>query len=80
MSYLWLCVHHLPISFRVTSGSGLAAIHRSWFDAKTWFTDGRDKAAIIAEIHRSEMHLIQQYEEALSESKFLTEKASHVLQ
>jgi uncharacterized protein (TIGR02284 family) len=64
----------------VTSGSGLAAVHRSWVDVKAWFTDGREKAAIIAEICRGETHLIQEYEAALLEDEYLTDKVRQVLQ
>ena len=69
MGYLLLFVHYLLISFRVTSGSGLAATRQAWIDVKAWLNDGRDKAAILAEIHRSEAHLMQQYAIILQEPK-----------
>jgi uncharacterized protein (TIGR02284 family) len=51
----------------VQSGSTLAAAHRTWIDVKSWFTDGRDRSAIIAEVHRGEAYLILQYEAAIQD-------------
>ncbi|CAF1401092.1 unnamed protein product [Rotaria sordida] len=51
----------------VTSGSALAAAHRTWIDVKSWFTDGRDKAAIVSEVHRGENVLIKLYESAIED-------------
>jgi hypothetical protein len=45
-----------------------------------WFTDGRSKTSIVAEIHHSETDLIHQYEVALSEPKLLNEAVRQVLQ
>jgi uncharacterized protein (TIGR02284 family) len=73
-------VHHLSTPFRVTSGSRLAAAHQVWIDAKAWFTDGQDRAVIIAEVHRCETHLIQQYLTTLSEPAHLSDKFWRVLQ
>ncbi|CAF3840681.1 unnamed protein product [Rotaria sp. Silwood1] len=64
----------------VTSSSGLGTAHQTWVDVKAWSTDGRGKAAAVAEVHRSETHLIHQYEVALSEAKLLNEKVREVLQ
>jgi len=51
----------------VTSGSTLAAAHRTWIDVKSWFTDGRDRSAIISEVHLGEAYLIKQYELAIED-------------
>ncbi|CAF1068200.1 unnamed protein product [Rotaria sp. Silwood1] len=51
----------------VTSGSALAAAHRTWIDVKSWFTDGRDKAAIVTEVHHGENVLIKLYESAIED-------------
>ncbi|CAF4287056.1 unnamed protein product [Rotaria sp. Silwood2] len=51
----------------VTSGSALAGAHRTWIDVKSWFTDGRDKAAIVTEVHRGENVLIKLYETAIED-------------
>lgn len=50
------------------SGSALAAAHRTWIDVKAWFTDGRDKAAIVTEVHRGENVLITFYQSAVDDS------------
>jgi uncharacterized protein (TIGR02284 family) len=52
---------------RVKSGSALAAAHRTWIDVKSWFTDGRDKAAIVIEVHRGEDVLIKTYQSAVDD-------------
>jgi hypothetical protein len=70
---------HSSTPFRVTSGSNLPAVHRWWADVKAWFTEDGDKAAIVADIHHGEIHLIQQYEDALSEHELLTETVTQVL-
>ena len=49
-------------------------------DVKAWFNDGLDKAAIFAEVHRGEAHLIRHYVAALSEPKHLTDKLWRLLQ
>lgn len=55
-------------------------MHDSWTDVKAWFNDGLDKAAIFAEVHRGEAHLIIHYLTALSEPEHLTDKVWRVLQ
>lgn len=57
----------MNIFSRVQSGSTLGAVHRTWIDVKSWFTDGRDKSAIIAEVHRGEETLIKGYEAAIED-------------
>ncbi|CAF3597659.1 unnamed protein product, partial [Rotaria sp. Silwood2] len=52
----------------IKSGSAIAAAHRTWIDVKTWFTDGRDKSAIAAEVHRGEQILIRFYEVAIEDA------------
>ncbi|CAF4159907.1 unnamed protein product [Adineta steineri] len=52
----------------IKSGSPLAAAHRTWIDVKAWFTDGRDKSAIISEVHLGEEALIKLYETAIEDS------------
>ncbi|CAF1535165.1 unnamed protein product, partial [Adineta steineri] len=42
--------------------------HRTWIDVKAWFTDGRDKSAIISEVHLGEEALIKLYETAIEDS------------
>jgi len=51
----------------VQSGSTLAAAHRTWIDVKSWFTDGRDKSAIVSEVHLGEAALIKLYESAIND-------------
>jgi len=51
----------------VQTGSALAAVHRTWIDVKSWFTDGRDKSVIVAEVHRGEAVLIKLYESAIDD-------------
>jgi hypothetical protein len=34
---------------------------------KSWFTDGRDKSAIVAEVHRGEEALITLYQNAIED-------------
>ncbi len=53
--------------FRIKEGSTLAAAHRTWIDVKSWFTDGRDRSAIVAEVHRGEAVLIRLYETAIGD-------------
>ena len=57
--------------FRVKSGSAIAAAHRRWMDVKAWFTDGRDKQAIVTEVHRGEEVLIKFYESAIEDANLL---------
>ena len=57
--------------FRVKSGSAIAAAHRTWIDVKAWFTDGRDKQAIVTEVHRGEEVLIKFYESAIEDANLL---------
>jgi uncharacterized protein (TIGR02284 family) len=45
----------------------LAAAHRTWIDVKSWFTDGRDKSAVVAEVHLGEGVLIKLYETAIGD-------------
>ena len=52
---------------RVQTGSTLAAAHRTWIDVKSWFTDGRDKSAIVTEVHRGEEALIKLYQTAIED-------------
>ncbi len=80
MSSLSLSVIYLSTPFRVATGTGVSPAHQTWTDVKAWSTDGRGKAAIVAEVHRDETLLIQQYEAALSEAEHLTDKVRHVLQ
>jgi uncharacterized protein (TIGR02284 family) len=58
----------ISLIFRVQSGSTLAAAHRTWIDVKSWFTDGRDKSAIITEVHLGEETLIKLYQTAIKDS------------
>ena len=53
---------------REQTGSTLAAVHRTWIDVKSWFSDGRDKSAIVTEVHRGEETLIKLYENAIEDS------------
>ncbi|CAF1331693.1 unnamed protein product [Adineta ricciae] len=55
----------------VKSGSAIAAAHRTWIDVKAWFTDGRDKQAIVTEVHRGEEVLIKFYESAIEDANLL---------
>ncbi|CAF0743058.1 unnamed protein product [Adineta ricciae] len=55
----------------VKSGSALAAAHRTWIDVKAWFTDGRDKSAIVSEVHKGEAVLIKLYETAIEDQDIL---------
>jgi len=55
----------------VKSGSTLAAAHRTWIDVKSWFTDGRDKSAIVTEVHNGEAVLIKLYEAAIEDHDIL---------
>ncbi|CAF1047978.1 unnamed protein product [Rotaria magnacalcarata] len=64
----------------VTSSSGLGKAHKTWINVKAWFTDGRSKALAVAEVHRGETTLIDQYETVLSECKILDEAIRQVLQ
>jgi uncharacterized protein (TIGR02284 family) len=57
--------------FRITSGSAIAAAHRTWIDVKAWFTDGKDKSTIATEVHRGEAILIKFYETALEDSNIV---------
>ena len=57
--------------FSVKSGSALAAAHRTWIDVKAWFTDGRDKSAIVSEVHKGEAVLIKLYETAIEDQDIL---------
>ena len=77
---LFLSVLYLSVLFRVTSGSAVESIHDSWMNVKAWFNDGLDKAAIFAELHRGETHLIDHYITALSEPEHLTDKVWRILQ
>jgi uncharacterized protein (TIGR02284 family) len=54
--------------FRVQSGSIVGAAHRTWIDVKSWFSDGQDKSAIVAEVHRGEEILIKFYEMAIEDT------------
>ena len=80
MSFFSLSVLHLSTSSRAASGSTIETAHDSWIDVKAWFTDGLDKAAVFAEVHRGEAHLIHHYEAVLSEPKHLTDKLWRLLQ
>lgn len=64
--------------FRIKSGSALAAAHRTWIDVKSWFTDGRDKQAIITEVHRGENVLITFYQSAVDDTS-ITPKVRDLL-
>ena len=64
----------------MTSGSAAETAYDSWIDVKAWFNDGLDKAAIFAEVHRGEAHLIRHYIAALGEPKYLTDKVWRLLQ
>jgi hypothetical protein len=57
--------------FRVQSGSTLASAHRTWIDVKAWFTDGRDKSAIVTEVHRGEEALITLYQSAIDDPNII---------
>ena len=57
--------------FRITSGSAIAAAHRTWIDVKAWFTDGRDKSVIITEVHRGEEILIEFYRAAIEDPNLI---------
>ena len=82
MSFISLSLYvcHLSTASRVTSGSNHATAHQAWIDIKAFFTAGRDKAAIVTEVYRCEVNLIQQYEVALSEPEYLTDNVCQVLQ
>ncbi|CAF1389293.1 unnamed protein product [Rotaria sordida] len=65
----------------VTSGSNLETAHHIWMDFKKCLvSDGLDEAEILAEVHRSEAHLIEHYIAALSEPEHITDKVWRVLQ
>jgi uncharacterized protein (TIGR02284 family) len=61
----------LNIYYRIKTGSTLAAAHRTWIDVKSWFTDGRDKSAIVTEVHRGEEVLIKLYQTAIEDPDIL---------